>query len=116
MLIDDLLKKINLSDGHRGYYMFETFILNLLKVHLEKSNKAFISQPRRIGFDGYAPEGLEDIKGGTQVEIKINLERLPFRRIFGMPRGRSQLRKLNATSGRSSVYRNNSIKYHIIIL
>jgi len=33
-----------------------------------------------------------------------------------MPRGRSQLRKLNATSGRSSVYRNNSIKYNIIIL
>jgi hypothetical protein len=82
MLIDDLLKKIDLSDGHRGYYMFETFILNLLKVHLEKSNKQFVSQPRRIGFDGYAPEGIDDISGGTQVEIKFNLERLPFRRVF----------------------------------
>ena len=82
MLIDDLLKKINLSDGHRGYYMFETFILNLLKVHLEKSNKPFISQPRRIGFDGYAPEGIDEIKGGTQVEIKFNLERMPLRRLL----------------------------------
>jgi len=82
MLIDDILKKINLSDGHRGYYMFETFILNLLKVHLEKSNKPFVSQPRRIGFDGYAPEGIDEIKGGTQVEIKFNLERMPLRRLL----------------------------------
>lgn len=33
-----------------------------------------------------------------------------------MRRGRSQLRKQNATPGRSSVYRNNSIKYNLIIL
>lgn len=75
MLIDDLLKKINLSDGHKGYYTFETFILNLLKVHLEKTNKSFLSQPRRFGFDAFAPEGIEDIKGATQIEIKFNLER-----------------------------------------
>ena len=82
MLIDDLLKKIDLRDGHRGYFMFETFILNLLKIHLEKSNKPFISQPRRMGFDGYAPEGIEDIIGGTQVEVKFNLERISPRRLI----------------------------------
>ena len=75
MLIDDLLKKIDLSDGHRGYYTFETFILNLLKVHLEKTNKPFLSQPRRIGFDAYAPEGIEDINEATQIEIKFNFSK-----------------------------------------
>lgn len=81
MLIDDLLKKINISDGYSGYYMFETFILNLLKVHLEKSNKSFISHPRRFGFDGYAPQGIDEIQGGTQVEIKFNLEQLPLKQL-----------------------------------
>lgn len=79
MLIDDLLKKIDLRDSSRGYYTFETFILNLLKVHLEKSNKPFLSQPRRAGFDAYAPEGIENIEGATQIEIKINIERIPSR-------------------------------------
>ncbi|KQC33494.1 hypothetical protein AAU57_09340 [Nonlabens sp. YIK11] len=82
MLIDDIFKKINIQDGHRGYYMFETFILNLLKIHLEKVKKPFISQPRRIGFDAYAPEGIEDIEGATQIEIKFNLERFPIKRLI----------------------------------
>jgi len=86
MLIDDILKKINLRDGHKGYYMFETFILNLLRIHLEKINKPFISQPRRIGFDGYAPEGIEDIVGGTQVEVRFNLERLPVKSLLNHAR------------------------------
>jgi len=75
MLIDDLLKKIDLRSGPRGYYTFETFILNLLKVHLEKNNKPFHSQSRQFGFDAYAPAGLEEVKGATQIEIKFNLER-----------------------------------------
>lgn len=79
MLIDDLLKKIDLKDSNKGYYTFETFILNLLKVHQEKSNKPFIAQPRRMGFDAYAPDGIENINGATQIEIKFNIERLPSR-------------------------------------
>jgi hypothetical protein len=82
MLIDDLLKKIDLRDSNRGYYTFETFILNLLKVHQEKNNKPFISQPRRVGFDAYAPEGIENIVGGTAIEIKINIERMPPRMLI----------------------------------
>ncbi|TVR82968.1 MAG: hypothetical protein EA412_01220 [Chitinophagaceae bacterium] len=82
MLIDDILKKIKLSDKHRGYYMFETFILNLLKVHLDKTKKPFVSQTRRNGFDGYAPEGIDEIKGKTQVEIKFNLESMPLKRFL----------------------------------
>lgn len=75
MEINDLLNKLH-GNSPRGYYTFETFILNLLKIHLEKSNKPFLSQPRRIGFDAFAPEGIDNIIGATQIEIKFNLERI----------------------------------------
>lgn len=86
MLIDDLLKKIELQDSNRGYYTFETFILNLLKVHQEKNKKPFVAQPRHFGFDAYAPEGLENINGPTQIEIKINIERMPSRFLIDQAR------------------------------
>ena len=76
MLIDDLLKKLEVGSP-RSYYTFETFILNLLKVNQKKEGKPFISQPRRLGFDAFAPEGIEEIEGPTQIEIKFNLERYP---------------------------------------
>jgi hypothetical protein len=81
MLIDNLLKKIDFRASHRGYYKFETFIINLLKVHQEKNNKPFISQSigSRYRFDAYASEGIEDIVGGTAIEIKINIGRIPSR-------------------------------------
>lgn len=82
MLIDELLNKIDLRDSNRGYYTFETFILNLLKVHQEKYRKPFISKPRRVGFDAYAPDGIENIVGGTAIEIKINIERMPPRMLI----------------------------------
>ena len=65
MLIDDILKNMDLRDPKRGYYAFETSILNLLKIHQEKSNKPFFAQTRRSGFDAYAPEGIDNIVGGT---------------------------------------------------
>lgn len=78
MLIDDILKKIDLNaNNSHGYYKFETFIMNLLKIHLQKSNKSFVYEPRRIGFDAYAPDGLDDITGATQIEIKFNIDRRP---------------------------------------
>ncbi|MGY5353533.1 SIR2 family protein [Wenyingzhuangia sp. IMCC45467] len=82
MLIDDILKKIDLDNSKSGYYTFETFVLNLLKVHLEKNNKPFFQHSRRIGFDAYAPEGIEDVKGTTQIEIKFNLDRYPINRLL----------------------------------
>ena len=81
MLIDDILKKLEINNS-RSYYTFETFILNLLKVHLQKNNKPFDSSPRRMGFDAFAPEGLEDIKGPTQIEIKFNVDRYPLNRFI----------------------------------
>lgn len=81
MLIDDLLSKIQL-DGPRSYYTFETFILNLFKIHLEKEGKPFDSRQRRIGFDAFAPEGIEELSGPTQIEIKFNLDRFPITRFI----------------------------------
>jgi len=81
MLIDDLLKKLEVGSP-RSYYTFETFILNLLKVNQKKEGKPFISQPRRLGFDAFAPEGIEEIEGPTQIEIKFNLERYPSSRFL----------------------------------
>ncbi|MDC9724086.1 MAG: SIR2 family protein [Urechidicola sp.] len=81
MLIDDILSKIDLKNS-RGYYTFETFVLNLLKAHLEKNGKPFFPHSRRMGFDAFAPEGIENINGATQVEIKFNLERYPLKRLL----------------------------------
>jgi len=78
MLIDDILKKLEVdSNNQSSYYNSETFILNLLKIHQQKNNKPFIYQTRRIGFDAYAPEGIDNIEGPTQIEIKFNLDRRP---------------------------------------
>lgn len=82
MLIDNILKKIDLDNSNRGYYTFETFVLNLIKVHLEKNDKPFFQHSRRIGFDAYAPEGIDNIKGTTHIEIKFNLDRHPIRRLL----------------------------------
>ena len=80
MLINDILNNLDFNNN-RSYFTIETFILNLLKVHLEKNNKPFY-QGQRMGFDAYAPEGIEKIDGATQIEIKFNLERMPISRIF----------------------------------
>lgn len=77
MLIDNILNKLDLNSNNNSYYKFETFILNLLKIHLQKNNKPFVYDPRRMGFDALAPEGIEDIKGATQIEIRFNIDRRP---------------------------------------
>ncbi len=82
MLIDDILKKIELKNSNRGYYTFETFVLNLLRIHLEKKNKPFLSHSQRMGFDAYAPSGIEELHGATQIEIKFNIERQPLKRLI----------------------------------
>jgi len=79
MQIDDILSKFE-GEGQRGYFSFETFILNLLKYHIENQNKPFsaIDSPRAIG-DAYAEDGFDEFKGKTIIEIKFNLGRLPSR-------------------------------------
>lgn len=80
MQISDVINNIDLNDN-RGYILTETFILNLLKVHLEKLNKPFVIE-HRTSFDAYAQDGLENIVGPTQIEIKFNLDRMPISRML----------------------------------
>jgi len=79
MLIDEILSKF-VGTGPRSYYSFETFILNLLKHHLENQNKFLkINDNFRLPGDAVADEGFDDINGKTVIEIKLNLDRIPPR-------------------------------------
>ncbi|WP_347070179.1 SIR2 family protein [Flavobacterium sp. WV_118_3] len=78
MLIDEILSKF-IGTESKTYYSFETFILNLLKYHLEQQQKVLVinnDNLRTLG-DAIAEDGLDDIIGKTIVEIKLNLDRTP---------------------------------------
>ncbi len=74
MVIEEILAKIE-SSGQRGYFAFETFILNLLKYHIENQEKPFliVENQRGIG-DAVAENGFDDFEGKTIVEIKFSIE------------------------------------------
>lgn len=79
MLIDEILSKF-VGTGPRSYYSFETFILNLLKHHLEQQQKVLtINDNFRTPGDAVAEDGFDDIVGKTIVEVKLNLDRIPPR-------------------------------------
>jgi hypothetical protein len=82
MLIDDIVAKID-EGGPRSYYSFETFILNLLKFHIESQDKPFsiTSDPRGVG-DATALEGFDEYGGKTLIEVKFNLDRMPPRHLI----------------------------------
>ncbi len=79
MLFDELLAKID-DSGPRGYYSFETFMLNLLKSHIEQQDKQFMIEVD--GWDAFAPQGFDELEGGTAIEIKFNIERTPTIQFF----------------------------------
>ncbi|WP_421319736.1 SIR2 family protein [Aeromonas veronii] len=77
MIIDNIVERID-EGGPKSYYSFETFILHLLKYHLEKQNKKLlIKVESNYPGDGLAPDGFDDFKGPTLIEIKFNLAKQP---------------------------------------
>lgn len=74
MLIDEIISKIDEGDGaRRSYYAFETFILNLLKAHLEDQNKEIITNlGPKSPWDAIAPEGFDKLSGRTAIEIRFS--------------------------------------------
>lgn len=73
MIIDKIIAQID-EGGPRSYYSFETFILNLLKHHLEKQNKELLLKiESEYPGDALAPLGFDDFDGPTFIEIKFNL-------------------------------------------
>lgn len=79
MLINEILSSFE-GDGQPIYYSFETFVLNLLKFHVENQGKRFIAinGNRGIG-DGLAEDGFDNFEGRTVIEIKYGLDRYPLR-------------------------------------
>lgn len=79
MLIEDILSRFE-NGGQRSYYSFETFILNLLKHHIESQGGklSIIENVRGFG-DAFVDKGFDNFKGKTLIEIKLNLDRMPSR-------------------------------------
>lgn len=75
MLIDKILENIN-DGGPKSYYAFETFILNLLKHHLNTQHKAPLAEPSgdQLG-DAISPDGFDEFEGPVLFEIKFNFPR-----------------------------------------
>ncbi|MBF4508614.1 SIR2 family protein [Flavobacterium sp. JLP] len=85
MYIDDILYKI--INGQNGFYSFETFILNLLKVHLKTQERELhVSDSHTTSIDAIVPKGFDDFNGSTIIDIKLNfgrmLPRIYFEKLF----------------------------------
>jgi hypothetical protein len=73
MLIDEIIAQIE-EGGPRGYYYFETFILHLLKYHLEKQGKALqVERSHNIAGDAFVPTGFDGLEGPVLIEIKLSV-------------------------------------------
>lgn len=79
MLIDEILSKF-VGSGPRSYYSFETFILNLLKHHIESQNKTLTTSDNyKTPGDAIAENGFDEFEGKTLIDVKLNLDRIPPR-------------------------------------
>lgn len=81
MLSEEILSRFD-GGGRQNFYSFETFILNILKYHIESQGRKFslVENIRGLG-DAYAEEGFDDFHGKTIVEITLSLDRMPSRMI-----------------------------------
>lgn len=79
MVIDEILSRFEFG-SRQDLYAFETFVLNLLKYHIESQNKSFslFGITDRFG-DAYVKDGFDNFVGETVIEIKFNLDRIPPR-------------------------------------
>lgn len=78
MEIDEILSSFD-GGGQRNFVSFETFVLNLLKHHIQNQGKSFMlteEDERRLG-DAYVENGFDNFKGTTLIEIKYSIERFP---------------------------------------
>ncbi len=82
MEFEDLLKRLD-SEGTRGRFMTESFLLNLLKLHIESQGKRILidSGPTSSMFDAFAPDGFDNYDRPIYIEIisVINSKKLTWR-------------------------------------
>lgn len=80
MKLEQFIDELYLENNNtRSYDLFETFILKLLGKYLEEQSKNLVTQrysrfKNKISlrlYDGYVPDGVDDLPGATVVEIKL---------------------------------------------
>lgn len=74
-MIDEFLSNIDKSEGWtRRYFSYETFVLHLLKAHIESQGKTFLLADRfsPLG-DAIAPKGFDEFSGNTLIEVRYGL-------------------------------------------
>lgn len=82
MEFENVLNKLY-NEGTRGRYMTESFLLNLLKIHIESQGKQIFIDPRpsQAIFDAFAPDGFDEFTKPTHIEITsvVSLKKLILR-------------------------------------
>ncbi|EJE8154278.1 SIR2 family protein [Vibrio alginolyticus] len=74
MEFEEVLSRLY-NEGTRGRFMTESFLLHLLKLHVESQGKKIIieSGPTQSMFDALAPDGFDDFELPTYIEITSGL-------------------------------------------
>ncbi|WP_343657942.1 SIR2 family protein [Chryseobacterium sp.] len=68
--------------NNRDYYSIETFILSLLRIHIEDQGRPFKIIKRTLVGDAIAEKGFDSFQGATLFEVKPTLRRSTLQDIF----------------------------------
>jgi len=74
MDIKSFVENLESYSGPRSYFLFEALVLDLVQKYLKDQSKPFYSHyisPEKFEYDGYAPNGIDDLVGPTVIEVKL---------------------------------------------
>jgi len=74
MDIKGFIANLDSYSGPRSYILFEAFVLNLVQKYSEDQSKPFFPHYRssdKREYDGFAPNGIDDLPGPTAIEVKL---------------------------------------------
>lgn len=98
MEFEEVLNRLN-NEGTRGRFMTESFLLHLLKLHVESQGKSILIESGSTSsiFDAFAPDGFDDFNTPLYIEITsvISLNKL----IWRIDKYISHSKKFNEKSG-----------------
>lgn len=81
MDITNIIANLDNYSGPRSYYLFEAFVLELIQKYLDDQSKPFFPHYRsknKYEYDGFAPNGIDDLPGPTIIEVKLFKGRIPY--------------------------------------
>jgi hypothetical protein len=88
MDIKSFISNLDWYSGPRSYFLFEALVLELIQKYLKDQSKPFFphyKNPEKIEYDGFAPNGIDDLPGPAVIEVKLfreNASFLSLKRIF----------------------------------